>query len=219
VQLNAAELTTAPLWLDYAICSRVCDLRINRRNDHERKGLGHYLGLLSILAATATISPGMAQDQPPPAAPSTQGKNLEGCNLPRANVSTASMVQATSESLQRKRWQPQGGVIQFTIKSFAAIPDKASFFVCYRWKTAIKEDREIFKQVRPDRLERTDGTTWTVTTTIPSDLPIVPSGTVVESALPLVPLADVRVIAVAEGNTLAADATARGRPLTPTLSP
>jgi hypothetical protein len=160
------------------------------------KGWSHYLGLLCILAATATISPGMAQAQ-----------NPEGCNIPRANVTTASIVQATGDSLQRKHWQPQGGVIQFTIKSFAAIPDKASFFVCYRWRTA-KGDGEMYKQVRPDRLERTDGTTWTVTTTIPSDLPIVPSGTVVESALPLVPLADVRIIAVAEGNTLAADATA-----------
>jgi hypothetical protein len=172
------------------------------------KGWSHYFGLLCILAATATISPGMAQDQPPPAAPSQQGKSLEGCNIPRADVTTASIVQATGESLQRKRWQPQGGVIQFTIKSFAPIPDKASFFVCYRWKTTIKEDKEIFKQIRPDRLERTDGTTWTVTTTIPSDLPIVTPGTAVDSALPLVPLADVRIIAVTEGKTLAADATA-----------
>jgi hypothetical protein len=170
------------------------------------RGWGFYLGLC-LLVTAMTIAPGLAQDQSAPAPPGPQGPALENCNLPKADITTASIVQATGDSLQRKRWQPQGGVIQFTIRSFAEIPPKASFFVCYRWKT-IKEDGETPKRVRPDRLDRIDGTTWTVTTTIPFDLPTVSAGAVVQSALPLVPLADVRIIAVMDGKTLVADATA-----------
>jgi hypothetical protein len=171
-------------------------------------GWGFYFGLLCILATTVTISPGKAQDPTPPAAPNAQGKAAGGCDIPTADVSTASIVQATGDSLQRKRWQPQGGVIQFTLKSFAPIPDKASFFVCYRWKTT-KENPEKYDQVRPDRLDRNnDGTSWTVTTTIPNKLKEVPAGMFVERALPLVPWADVRVIAVTDNKMLAADAIA-----------
>jgi hypothetical protein len=86
------------------------------------------------------------------------------------------------------------------------IPDKASFFVCYRWKT--KSDDTQFDQTRPDQVERNnDGTTWTVTTTIPRQLQAPPPKAVPESAFPLVPLADVRIIAFKEDKTVAADAS------------
>ena len=136
--------------------------------------------------------------------------------------STASIVQPTGESLQRKRWQPQGGVIQFTIRT-PALTDKASFYVCFRFKTkpvestaategtpngqgtaTAGEDKDPYVQVRPDRLERNnDGTTWTVTTTVPIGLPDPPAGKTVDKALPLVPLADVRILAFAEDKKLA----------------
>jgi hypothetical protein len=148
----------------------------------------------------------MAQNQPPPPAPGAQGK-LAGCVGAGGDVSsTASIVQATGESLQRKRWQPRGGLIQFTIRSFPAIPDKASFFVCFRWKTTTPQDNGTYVQVRPDRLDRNnDGTTWTLTTTIPVNFPDPPPGRHVDKALPLVPLADVRILAFNENKTLAAD--------------
>ena len=79
------------------------------------KSLGLCFAWL-MFATAAAISPSMAQNPPAPAA---------GCQIGPANASTASIVQATGESLQRKRWQPQGGVIQFTVKSFPAIPEKA----------------------------------------------------------------------------------------------
>ncbi|MGP0085301.1 MAG: hypothetical protein ACLP0B_17010 [Steroidobacteraceae bacterium] len=148
----------------------------------------------------------MAENQPPPAAASAQGQAPGSCTGARGDVFTASIVQATGESLQRKRWQPQGGVIQFTIRSFAAIPERASFFVCFRWKTTAPEDKGNYVQVRPDRLDRNnDGTTWTVTTTIPVNFPEPPPGRVVDTALPLVPLADIRIVALKEDKTLAAD--------------
>jgi hypothetical protein len=168
------------------------------------KGWVFYFGLPCILAAALTVSSGMAQTPPPSATATAQRQTPGGCHIPRSDASTASIVQATGESLQRKRWQPQGGVIQFTLKSFAAIPDKASFFVCFRWKTT-PENTGDFDQVPPDRLDRNnDGTTWTVTVTVPRNLEV-PPGAVVASAFPLVPLAEVRIVAVQEDNTVAAD--------------
>jgi hypothetical protein len=173
-----------------------------------RKGWGVYLGWLCVLASAAMLSSSVAQSPTPPAAPDAPGRVRSVCDIPGGD-NAASLVQATGDSLQRKRWQPQGGVIQFSIKSFASIPDKAFFFVCYRWKTD-PENMEEFKVTRPDRLDRNnDGTTWTVTATIPLDLPKVPAGAVVESALPLVPLAEVRIVAVTEDKASATDATNR----------
>jgi hypothetical protein len=170
-----------------------------------RKSPGLCLGWWCVLAIVATIAgPCIAQNQAPPAAPSTQGQ-VASC-IGGGSAFTASIVQATGESLQRKRWQPQGGVIQFTIRGFATIPEKASFYVCFRWKTTTPDDKANYVQVRPDRLDRNnDGTTWTVTTTIPVNFLDAPAGKVVGTALPLVPLADVRILAFNEDKTLAAD--------------
>jgi hypothetical protein len=85
-----------------------------------------YLVCLCVLATTLAASSQLA-----PAPPSDPTPVPPSCNIPRSGVATASIVQATGDSLQRKHWQPQGGVIQFTVKSFAAIPNDASFFVCY----------------------------------------------------------------------------------------
>lgn len=169
-----------------------------------RKNSGLYFGRWCVLAIVAVIAPCMAQNQSPAAAPSTQGQvaNCAG----GGGAFTASIVQATGESLQRKRWQPQGGAIQFTIRGFAAIPERASFFVCFRWKTAPPEDKADYVQVRPDRLDRNnDGTTWTITTTIPVNFPEPAAGKTVDTALPFVPLADVRILVLKEDKTLAAD--------------
>jgi hypothetical protein len=170
-------------------------------------GRGFFIGALCILATAVTAAPGVAQTPPAPAAPNPQEQVPGGCDSRKADGPGGSIVQATGESPQRKRWQPEGGVIQFTIRSFVGIPEKASFFVCFRWKTT-PENTQNFDQTRPDRLERNnDGTTWTVTTTVPAHLTKEPPGTVRESALPLVPLADVRIVAIKEDKTLAADMT------------
>jgi hypothetical protein len=169
-----------------------------------KKSLGFFRGWLGVLAGVAMIGPCMAQN--PPAASAAQGK-LASCDAAGAAASsTASIVQATGESLQRKRWQPRGGIVQFTIRSFPAIPDKSSFYVCFRWKTTTPGDTGAYVQVAPDRLDRNnDGTTWTLTTTIPRNFPDVAPGKKRDKALPLVPLADVRIIVFDEHTTLAAD--------------
>lgn len=170
-----------------------------------RKGPRFCIGWLCVLATVMTIGPCMAQN-PVPAVAGPQGK-LAGCVGAGGDASsTASIVQATGESLQRKRWQPRGGVIQFTIRSFPAIPEKASFFICFRWKTIKLENKGNFVQVRPDRLDRNnDGTTWTVTTTIPANFPDLLPGEASDTALPLVPLADVHILVFKEDKTLAAE--------------
>jgi hypothetical protein len=169
-----------------------------------KKSSGFFCEFVCVLATVVTVGPCMAQT-PPSAAPGAQGKPA-GCLVAEADASsTASIVQATGESLQRKRWQPRGGTIQFTVRSFPALPDKSSFLICFRWKTTTPEDNGNYVQVRPDRLDRNnDGTTWTVTTTIPVDFPELAPGRKHDKALPLVPLADVRILAFKENRTLAA---------------
>lgn len=158
---------------------------------------GFCRGRVFALAALAMIGCGTG--------PTAAAEGLEAsCNPPGAGVSSgASIAQATGESLQRKRWQPQGGVIQFNIKSFVEIPANASFYVCFRWKKADPAAQTEYVQIRPDRLDRNnDGTAWTVTLTIPRDIPN-KLHEKVQSAWPGVPLADVRILAF-NGATLAA---------------
>jgi hypothetical protein len=158
--------------------------------------------VLCIFGIAAAIPPNIAIAQTKLAGLGAQAQQTGACN-PKSAVSAAS-VQVTAGGFQRKRWQPQGGVIQFTVNSFAPIPDKASFYVCFRWKTY--QDTAEFFETRPDGLDRnSDGTTWTVKTTVPGpslwrDPPL---GAVTEHALPLVPLADVRIVAYNEDRTTA----------------
>ena len=171
----------------------------------------NYVVGLFILAAAVIGSPGLAQSPPPASPPGGQVQAPAGCNSNSAEAAAlASIVQATGDSLQRKRWQPLGGVIQFTLSSIPAIPDKAAFFVCYRWRTT-PENAERFDETRPDRVDRNnDGTTWTVTATIPDALKGPPASKDVQSALPLVPLADVRIVVVNDGKLWALATTTIG---------
>jgi hypothetical protein len=169
-----------------------------------RKSNPHcFRGWVFALAALASIGCGSA------AKAATQGLPAD-CKVPEAaNLSTASIVQATGESLQRKRWQPQGGVVQFTVKSFEGLPANTSFYVCFRWRITNAENKNGYVQVMPDRLDRNnDGTVWTVTVTIPQNFPDLAPGQKSAKAswfLPLVPLADIRIlISKDSGKTAAA---------------
>jgi len=165
-------------------------------------------GWLCILMMVVMTLPSAAQNPPQPTAPiAHENAPAPTCDNPGQPASAATIVMATGESLQRKRWQPEGGIIQFTIKSFNKIPDNVSFLVCFRWKIETKPSEKNtakFVPANTERLERndTDGTTWTVTTRIP-ELKEKPVGKVVESATPLislVPLAEVQIVAVDNAN-------------------
>ena len=168
----------------------------------------HTVTLSAILVAAGIAFPGptyvAAQPTGPAAGQGTsvsptvagpdQAKGL-GCNTIQKPLTAggASIVQATGESLQHKNWQPRGGDIQFTVKSFAPVPPNASVYVCFRWKAP--DSKQDYIANRPARLDMdADGKQLKVTTTVPLDLGIMPAG--IEFALPLVPLADVRIMAI-----------------------
>jgi len=120
-----------------------------------------------------------------------------------ASAGGASIEPDAGESLQHKSWQPIGGEVQFTVKSFVAIPANASVFTCFRWKSGRKAGAFIES---PSRLDLSgDGKLLKVTTTVPHGLGPKPDD--VAKALPLVPLTEVRILAIDGQNNVKADAT------------
>ncbi|TMJ58117.1 MAG: hypothetical protein E6G81_11515 [Alphaproteobacteria bacterium] len=173
------------------------------------------LVLICVLTAAAIAFRAQAQPVPSPAVQSpTPGppaaaaaETAPGCKtLAKASAGGASVVQAAEESLQHKSWQAEGGEIQFAVKSLVAIPADASVVVCFRWQSK-SESKADFIEKLPSRLElSSDGKLLKVTTAVPSDLGPKPSD--VATALPLVPLAEVRILAIDnKKKELAADAS------------
>src|SRR5438067_6951542 len=173
------------------------------------------LVLICVLTAAAIAFRAQAQPVPSPAVQSpTPGppaaaaaETAPGCKtLAKASAGGASVVQAAEESLQHKSWQAEGGEIQFAVKSLVSIPAEASVVVCFRWQSK-SESKADFIEKLPSRLElSSDGKLLKVTTAVPSDLGPKPSD--VATALPLVPLAEVRILAIDnKKKELAADAS------------
>ena len=126
----------------------------------------------------------------------------------------ASVVQAAADNAQQKSWQPRGGEVEFTLRSFVSLPPDAQVLVCFRWKTE-PDGADPYIETRPSRLDRSsDGLVLKVTTTVPylagfsND-----SGARLHKRLGFVPLADVRILALSKDNAPVADAsTAIGVP-------
>ena len=98
---------------------------------------------------------------------------------------------------QQKNWQPPGGEIVFTVRSFTQIPSDALMLVCFRWKrTSDRQDPYI--TVRPTHLDLTDGgRLLKVTVVVPPNLRNPPprfGGDGEYAGFYLVPLADVRIL-------------------------
>ena len=169
-----------------------------------------------LCAAAIVLAPWYATAQAPsasaeqsnrtgaPQTPTASG-SMKGCKtLPKAGAGGASVVKADEESLQHKSWQPQGGDIQFTVRSFQAIPPEASVVVCFRWKTTSESNADYIEKL-PSRLElSSDGKLLKVTTTVPKNLGKQPSD--IDTRLALVPLADVQILAINKQQELTADA-------------
>jgi hypothetical protein len=157
-------------------------------------------GVSRAIAESGAPATGLGTNASPTIAANTELPKGTGCNTIQkpSSAGGASVVQATGESLQHKNWQANGGDIQLTIKSFVPIPPDASVYVCFRWKVNTESKQtEIRKYIetRPSRLDMdADGKVLKVTTTIPDDLGAQPED--IASALPLVPLADVRILAI-----------------------
>lgn len=152
----------------------------------------------------------------PPSAPVVSippGARTEaGCNSVEKPLSAGGASIVPESIGQQKNWQPPGGEIQFTIRSFASIPADAIVIVCFRWER-VQERRGDFIASRPSHLDLTDGgRLLKITVTVPSNLRNPPSRFSGEGRYVggwLVPLADVRFLVLAKDKdanyTIAAD--------------
>src|SRR5260370_27815469 len=139
----------------------------------------------------------------------SDGAKALGCNSPEVSnrvISTAggsSIVQEAGYGLQRKSWSPLGDTIRFTIKSFSAIPDKASVLVCFRWESRSASNGD-FIETHPSQLDlSSDGKQLDVTVRVPDDLGARPANVKHVALLPLVPLAEVRILVIHANNLVA----------------
>jgi hypothetical protein len=170
-------------------------------NDRIRYALSAVICLATLaLASEWGVSESAAQGVLPraPGASAAESGGGTGCNTIEkpASAGGASVVQQTGESLQHKNWQPAGGDIQFTVKSFVVIPPEASVIVCFRWKGTSEGKR--FVEAHASRLDLdNDGKQLKLTTTVPVTLGPVPDDIITALPLvPLVPLAEVRILAI-----------------------
>jgi len=159
---------------------------------------------------------GAAAAQPAPSAPAPIPRvgatpaDSAGCNTVERPVSAAGASLVPEAAGQQKNWQPPGGEISFTVRSFTQMPPDALVLVCFRWKRNF-ERQDPFITARPLHLDLTDGgRLLKVTVVVPSNLPKPPprfSGDGDYTGLFLVPLADVRILILgknADGSPLVA---------------
>ena len=162
--------------------------------------------------APVPLAPPAAPAQPaaPPtaAAPATAPPRtiaataLTGCSAVEKPLSAGGASIVPDAAGQQKNWQPPGGEITFTVRSFVPIPADSLVLVCFRWKRS-GERQDNFITARPVHLDLTDaGRTLRVTVVVPDRLGKAPprfSGDGEYAGLYLVPLADVRVLVVSKG--------------------
>lgn len=143
-----------------------------------------------------------AQTQPAPLAPRPTVAASDGvsCNSVEKPLSAGGASIVAEAPGQQKSWQPTGGEIAFTVRSFVQIPADAYVIVCFRWKR-LKGQQADYVTVRPTHLDLTDaGHFLKVTVVVPElrDPPRRFSGEGDYSALYFAPLADVRILVVAK---------------------
>jgi hypothetical protein len=145
-------------------------------------------------------------------APATQraAPDGAGCNTVERPASAGGASIVPELAGQQKNWQPRGGEISFTVRSFAQIPSDAFVDVCFRWKRR-GEQQDSYIVVRPTHLDLTDSSRLLkVTVVVPPSLPTAPprlGGDGEYAGLYLVPLADVRILVLgrsADGGLLVA---------------
>jgi hypothetical protein len=81
-------------------------------------------------AASAQTAPPPAPAQKPVASP----VDGAGCNTVERPISAGGASMVPEVAGQQKNWQPPGGEIIFTVRSFVQIPSDALVLVCFRWK-------------------------------------------------------------------------------------
>src|SRR3954471_7320338 len=169
----------------------------------ERDMAGHANWLAAgrralVLAIFACAGPAGAQTAPAPvAAAQKTAPDGAGCNTLERPVSAGGASIVPEVSGQQKNWQPPGGEISFTVRSFTQIPSDALVDVCFRWKRR-GDHQDNYVVARPTHLDLTDsGRVLKVIVVVPVTLPKAPpriGGDGDYVGLYLVPLADVRIL-------------------------
>jgi hypothetical protein len=173
----------------------------------------------AIVTALALAGPAFAQTAAAPPPPPPRGvlpsPDAVGCNTVEKPPSAGGATMVPEEAGQQKNWEPPGGEITFTVRSFVQIPSDALILVCFRWKR-IGETQDRFITARPVHLDLTyGGRLLKVTVLVPPNLRNPPprfSGDGEYTGLYLVPLAEVRILALGKGSgdgnpAVAADVT------------
>src|SRR3954453_4522412 len=97
-----------------------------------------------------------------------------GCNTLERPVSAGGASIVPEVAGQQKNWQPPGGEISFTVRSFTQIPSDALIDVCFRWKRS-GEQQDNYIVPRPTHLDLTGGgRLLKVTVVVPVSLPKAP---------------------------------------------
>ena len=157
------------------------------------------LPVLAFLPGVAGAQTAAATPAPRPAvAASPEGA---GCNTVERPLSAGGASIVPEVAGQQKNWQPPGGEISFTVRSFVQIPADAFVLVCFRWKR-LKDPQDHYITARPTHLDLTDGgRRLKITVVVPPDLRNPPgrfSGEGEYAGLYFVPLADVRILVVSK---------------------
>src|SRR5947209_19982284 len=97
--------------------------------------------LMRHVAAIALVLElcGAATAQPAPSAPApiprvgAAAADSAGCNTVERPISAAGASLVPEAAGQQKNWQPPGGEISFTVRSFTQMPPDALVLACFRW--------------------------------------------------------------------------------------
>src|SRR5260370_780071 len=179
-----------------------------------------FLGVICWLMLC--IPPAVLADDSPQSKPeagkqqvaASDGAKPLGCNSPELSnrvISTAggsSIVQETGYGLQRKSWSPLGDTSRFAMKSLRGIAEDAAVLVCFRWESG-SASKGGFLETHPSQLDlSSDRKQLNVTVKVPDDLGAQPANVNHVALLPLVPLAEVQILALDHANHLVADVPA-----------
>src|SRR4051812_14070092 len=161
---------------------------------------------ITLVLGLAFAGNAIAQTAPAPTAAATQkvAPDGAGCNTLERPASAGGASIVPEVAGQQKNWQPPGGEISFTVRSFTQIPSDALVDVCFRWKRS-GEQQDNYIVARPTHLDLTDGgRLLKVTVVVPVSLPKAPpriGGDGEYAGLYLVPLADVRILVLGRNST------------------
>src|SRR5437763_10633282 len=95
--------------------------------------LAAAIAVMFAVCGAAIAQPARSAPAPIPRAGAT-AVDSAGCNTVERPVSAAGASLVPEAAGQQKNWQPPGGEISFTVRSFTQMPPDALVLVCFRWK-------------------------------------------------------------------------------------